>query len=664
MTNRLRTVKTILWGIMGVLAVVSVARFTRGLGAVTNLSDATPWGIWIAFDVMAGVALAAGGFTLAATVYIFRLERYRPFVRPAILTAFLGYVAVAVGLIYDLGLPWHIWHPVVYPQPHSVLFEVAMCVILYLTVLALEFSPVVLEHQWFDRVPVFRAMHRVLKRATIPLVIAGIMLSTLHQSSLGSLFLITPSRLHPLWYSPVIWVLFLVSAIGVGLLMVTLESYVSAWLFGHELPRKRLAGLGRAASVTLLVYAVVRLADLAWRGRLGLAMEPSSAAGLFWLEMALSAIIPGILLALPVVRRSVHGLGLTALVGVLGIIGYRFDVAIVAFSRPGGASYFPSWMEVAVSVGIVAGALLVFIFFVEHLRVYETPHQPAEPTERLSPFRSRSVLPPSLAFSRHTTLAFIAGVAIALALLPGDARTGMRLRPVPAFASRAVEGTITPRVPGPGHDLMVAVEPVARTLEASPAWLRIIDGNRDGRQVLFPHDLHETALGDDTSCTTCHHANLPFSQQSDCASCHRDMYSPTDIFDHTSHVTQLNADASCVRCHEDDTVAKTRANATPCTSCHVTMYVDDSRVQLEPEQLVDGHAAGYLDAMHGLCIDCHEERMETEPAKHQPDFAECRNCHRDEDEETIRRLPPYVVPADDLSTAQARGLPPLSENAP
>ena len=128
--NRQRSLKTVLWGIVGVLLVVTLARFINGLGVTTNLSDTTPWGFWIAFDVMAGVALAAGGFVLAATVYVFHLERYRVFVRSAILTALLGYMAVAVGLLYDLGLPWHIWHPLVHPQVHSVLFEVAMCVML------------------------------------------------------------------------------------------------------------------------------------------------------------------------------------------------------------------------------------------------------------------------------------------------------------------------------------------------------------------------------------------------------------------------------------------------------------------------------------------------------------------------------------------------------
>ena len=153
MANRLSILKTILWASVGVLAAVTMVRFMRGLGAVTNLSDAAPWGLWVAFDVMAGVALAAGGFVLAATVYVFGLDQYKPLVRPAILTALLGYVAVAIGLLYDLGLPWHIWHPILHWQYHSVLFEVATCVMLYLTVLSLEFAPVVLEHPLFARPP-------------------------------------------------------------------------------------------------------------------------------------------------------------------------------------------------------------------------------------------------------------------------------------------------------------------------------------------------------------------------------------------------------------------------------------------------------------------------------------------------------------------------------
>ncbi|MGD8726763.1 MAG: polysulfide reductase NrfD, partial [Gemmatimonadales bacterium] len=295
MVDRLSVLKTVLWTMVGILAAITVVRFTHGLGAVTNLSDTAPWGLWVGFDVMAGVALAAGGFVVAATVYIFGLEKYRMFARPAILTALLGYVAVAVGLLYDLGLPWHIWHPAIYPQHHSVLFEVAMCVMLYLTVLALEFAPVVLEHPWFSH-PVFKKVLWMLKRVTIPLVIAGIVLSTLHQSSLGSLFLIAPYRLHPLWYSPIIYVLFFVSAVGLGLMTVVIESLLAGYFLRHKIRTELLAGLGLAAVFVLGLYTALRIGDLAARGILGMALDGSWQGNLFVAEMAVSAVIPAILL--------------------------------------------------------------------------------------------------------------------------------------------------------------------------------------------------------------------------------------------------------------------------------------------------------------------------------------------------------------------------------
>lgn len=348
-------VKTLLWGVMGVWSVVTVARFANGLGATSGLTDVAPWGFWIAFDVMAGVALAAGGFVIAAAVYIFGLKQYHRFARPAILTALLGYIAVAVGLLYDLGLPWHIWHPMIMPQHHSVLFEVAMCVMLYLTVLTLEFSPAVLEHPLFHR-PLFLKLLAVIKKLTVPLVIAGIVLSTLHQSSLGSLFLIQPFRLHPLWYSPIMHLLFLISAVGLGLMMVTLESLVSAWLFGHEVRNDLLAGLARVASAVLSVYVVLRLGDLFYRGVLPGAIDGSFLAGWFVFELAISAIIPATLLAFRRVRTSVAGLWTCSIMTVTGTVLYRFDTCIVAFARPEGMPYLPTWIELAVSIGIVSGA--------------------------------------------------------------------------------------------------------------------------------------------------------------------------------------------------------------------------------------------------------------------------------------------------------------------
>ncbi len=204
---------------------------------------------------------------------------------------------------------------------------------------------------------------------TIPLVIAGICLSTLHQSSLGSLFLIQPYRTHPLWYSPIIPVLYFLSAVGLGLTMVTLESLLSGWLFGHKIRADLLAGLGRMASFVLALYVVVRLGDLAYRGLLTRDIVVSWQGGLFILELLVSAIIPATLLAIRRVRESIAGLATCSVMTVLGIIGYRFDTCIIAFARPTNMPYFPTWTEMAISIGIVSGAALVFIFFNENLKI-------------------------------------------------------------------------------------------------------------------------------------------------------------------------------------------------------------------------------------------------------------------------------------------------------
>ena len=264
----------------------TLLRFVKGLGAATNLSDQFPWGIWIGFDVLCGVGLAAGGFTLAATVYVFHIERFHPVLRPSILTAFLGYALVGVALLFDLGKPYNIWHPLVMWNPHSVMFEVAWCVMLYLTVLALEFSPAVLERFHLHR-PL-----RVVKAATIPLVIAGVMLSTLHQSSLGSLFLIVPTKLHPYWYSPLLPVFFFISALGVGLAMVIFESNLSSRAFGREIEMPLLEVLGRAMAVVLAIYGVLKFQDLWGRGALSHLREPSTETLLFVLEITLGLLIP------------------------------------------------------------------------------------------------------------------------------------------------------------------------------------------------------------------------------------------------------------------------------------------------------------------------------------------------------------------------------------
>jgi len=360
----------------------TLLRFTQGLGAATALSDEFPWGLWIGFDVLCGVGLAAGGFTLAAVVYIFHLERFHAVIRPAILTAFLGYGLVAVALLFDLGKPYNIWHPLIMWNPHSVMFEVAWCVMLYLTVLALEFSPVVFERFRLER-PL-----RIIKAITIPLVIAGVLLSTLHQSSLGSLYLIVPEKLHPYWYSPLLPVFFFVSAIGVGLAMVIFESNLSARAFGREIEMPLLSELGKAMVVVLGFYGIIRLQDLAGRGALRYLREPSTETLLFVLEMVIGLFAPLALLVFRRVRENREWLFFSAVLVITGFLLNRLNVSITGMEAASHAQYFPKWTEVSVTLSLVGAGFLIFALAVRYLGVFEPTHALAAKEPLTSPARA------------------------------------------------------------------------------------------------------------------------------------------------------------------------------------------------------------------------------------------------------------------------------------
>ncbi|HUI44261.1 MAG TPA: Ni/Fe-hydrogenase cytochrome b subunit [Terriglobia bacterium] len=362
-------------------AYATVLRFTQGLGAATHLSDAFPWGLWIGFDVLCGVMLAAGGFTLTAAVYIFHLERFRPIIRPAVLTAFLGYALVVVALMFDLGRPYRIWHPLVMWNPRSVMFEVAWCVTLYTLVLALEFAPMVFERLRLG------ALLRLQRAISIPLVILGVLLSTLHQSSLGSLYLIVPDKLHPLWYSSLLPVFFFISAICVGLAMIIFESYMSAKAFGKQLELPLLISLGRVLLVLLGVYAVLRFEDLYRRGALGYLRHPGYESDLFFVEVGLGLLLPIALLMKRRVRESMGGLYMAAVLVVLGFVTNRLNVSITGMETSAGLHYIPKWTEIAVTGSIVAAGFAIFGLATKYLPVF--PPGPAAPAAAPSlPFRA------------------------------------------------------------------------------------------------------------------------------------------------------------------------------------------------------------------------------------------------------------------------------------
>jgi Ni/Fe-hydrogenase subunit HybB-like protein len=346
-------------------------RIFYGLGGSTNLSDQFPWGIWIGFDVMCGVGLAAGGFTLVAIVHIFNVEKYRPVLRPAILTAFLGYLLVVVGLLYDLGRPDRLWHPLVMWNPHSVMFEVAWCVTLYSTVLFLEFLPVVLEKFGFHKPMAW--IHRI----SVPLMILGILLSTLHQSSIGSLFLIVPSKLYPLWYSPLLPLLFYVSAIAVGMAMTIFESWHSSKACGRALELPLLASLGRVLAVAMSVFLWIRFLDLLHRGALPLLARNRVETWLFLLEIALM-LVPTVLLFQKRVRLNPHALYGCAVTIVLGFVANRMNVATTGMEAGSGTHYFPKWSELAVTLSIIAVGFAAFRVIAEYFPIFEAEEHSAE----------------------------------------------------------------------------------------------------------------------------------------------------------------------------------------------------------------------------------------------------------------------------------------------
>ena len=348
-------------------------RFTQGLGASTNLSDQFPWGIWISFDVLCGVMLAAGGFTLTAAVHILNIKRLHSIIRPTILTAFLGYILVCAALMFDLGKPYNIWHPLIMRNPHSVMFEVAYCVMLYTTVLALEFSPIVLERFNLQK-PL-----KVVRAILIPLVICGVILSTLHQSSLGTLYLIVPGKLHPFWYSPLLPAFFFVSAIAVGLAMTIFESSLSSKHFGLHLELPVLRELGRVLIVVLGVYAILRFEDLANRGVLKLAFRAGYETYLFWLEILLGIVLPLALLLQKRVRASANGLYFAAVVTVLGFITNRMNVSITGFEGSTGVRYFPKWTELAVTGMIIGIGFAAFGLAVKYLPIFPKQQVSTEP---------------------------------------------------------------------------------------------------------------------------------------------------------------------------------------------------------------------------------------------------------------------------------------------
>ena len=362
--------------ILSVGLVLTFIRFTKGIGAVSNLDDNNPWGIWIGFDLMCGVALAAGGYVTSATCYLFGMKHYHSAVRPAITTAFLGYFFVVVALLYDLGHPLRLPYPLVLSQgTTSLLFEVGLCVATYVTVLFVEWSPAALE--WLG----FRKIRNVIVKLTLPLTIMGVVLSTMHQSSLGALFLIAPGKLHPLWYSSLMPVFFFISSMVAGSSMVIFEGTLAHKGLHDKMDETHLKeadgvvfGFGKAASFILLGYFFIKVMDIAmdndWH-------YLATGYGLwFMVEMFGFVLLPSFLYALGVREKNTKIVRVASVFGVLGIVVNRFNVSMIAFNwqLPAAERYFPSIMEVGISIFVVTLIVTAYRLISNNMPVlYEHP---------------------------------------------------------------------------------------------------------------------------------------------------------------------------------------------------------------------------------------------------------------------------------------------------
>lgn len=356
---------------------VMIYRIVAGLGASTNLSDTNPWGLWLAFDMFFGVAIATGGFVMAVGVYVFGYKEYKPMVRPAILTGFLGYFLAIVGLCFDLGRYYRLPYPLTISMgTASVLFLVAEHLALYLTIQFIEFLPAVVE--WLN----LKKLRLWLGKIHMGAVILGAVLVMGHQSALGAVFLLMPSRLHPLWYSPYLPYLFFVSCMAGGIAMLVVESLLSHKVFGHQVEAddhekidRLTIGLGKAAGFTLFAYFALKV--LALIHGMNWQYLASSWGALWFFEVGGFVLLPLYMYTVAVRRQNAKLVRIASVLTVLGIMVNRFNVGIVALNWQASEVYVPHWMEVMLSLTLATIGVLVFKWIVNRMPVlYRLPDFP------------------------------------------------------------------------------------------------------------------------------------------------------------------------------------------------------------------------------------------------------------------------------------------------
>ncbi len=572
-------------GVMVMLALMAVglafvaARFLFGIGKVANLNNQFPWGIWIGIDVASGVALAAGGFTTGAIAYVFNRDQYHAVIRPALLTAMLGYTFVVLGLLVDIGRYWNITSPMYNWNGNSVLFEVAMCVMIYLNVLYIEFIPIVVERfQGRVNLPgplaglnnkletLLSLADKILGKVMFLFIIAGIVLSCLHQSSLGSLMLIAQYKVHPLWYTPILPLLFLLSAFAAGYPMVTFESIIVAKSFNRKPEMEVLTPLARFMPLLMGIYLVFKIGDMIVRGTYVYLLDGTYQTNAFMVEVVFGVLLPFVLLLFKRIRQSAGWLFFASSVFVLGILLNRINVFVTSYSPPYKLNaYFPALGEIFITIGLIATLMFLYRVF-----VFIFPVLGAEPKKM------------------STTVAALLALTAALMILwlPADARADQTVkRPL------ALEENITPSI---------ADAPKVAILN-SPVVNKYSDLYEP---VRFMHSKHANVLGD---CSICHH-RMPREEQ--------DTYGePVSMLKLRQRQTEP---VGCSACHADPFNSKDPG--TPglkgayhqlCMDCHQeSEQVPHVRGPILYSAMVRGPIARTLDTRAPTdCLACHAKKV-------------------------------------------------------
>lgn len=594
----LARLKDLLWIIFLAGMVIGVGRFIFGLGASTNMTDMLPWGLWKVFNMVAGAALATSGFVVAAIIYIFQLERFRPVAKFSIVVGFLGYGSSLFALLFDIGLPHRGWHPFVMWNPHSFLFEVFWCVSIYWSITAFELLPLITERFPFPKLTHF--IHEVM----LPVVILGITLSTMHHSSLGSLFLASPTRLHPLWYSLWIPPEFFISAIGAGLSTITLLMLIFSFLYRQALNLKLLSSLVKGSAGFLLLYLIIKILDFSINRKWNFVFGPDLTweSYLFWIEIVLQTIIPIIIFTVPAFRNRVIGLILGTSSAVIGLLMHRINTGIIGYFRSAETVYIPNLSEFLLSLGILSGAGLIFFLIVERFHIFDSPETQSD--DHSTPIK--------LWTSAETKIVF----------------GGARAKKVLITAIIVIPMTwilFQDQATGPFKPILQPISPNILATDIMRTQLRL-DGDLNGRFVTFNHKQHQEDFVDEydleteETCIKCHHLNLPNDNSTKCRACHKNMLAETPMFDADRHQERFKTEAAFQAVKSLETTHP-KENYQQCMECHQDNMKGLAGMAAEKF----GHAPGFKDALHGTCQTCHRER-EGDPTEADDD-SNCQFCH-------------------------------------